>query len=670
MGLNRTWRDRRLVGSLRRTVLERQHRPKTPTAAVGMRVDSQQLLARCWLWALMGGLSLVTGLGDAFQERVYPLLQTHCFRCHGEKRKKGGVDLAHFNEAKSVYRDPKLWEKVLSQLNDRSMPPDEEPTPSAEDVEVITRWIEGALENPPADLVPLDPGSKPVHRLGRIEYNNTLRDLLGVTNRPADRFPSDGGGGGGFENNAETLFLPPLLLERYLATAAEAISQAAPERLYTTRPVWYSSQRLAARDNLRWFARRAFRRPVQDSEVQRLLALYDRTRSSGVPYESALKTAYKAILVSPHFLFRVEIDPPGKAPARISDHELAVRLSYFLWSSMPDEALFRVAEQGQLGNPEVLEQEVRRMLRDPKASALAESFAGQWFGVRNLTTGPQPDRQKHPEYTESLRDALAAEPVAFFNYLVQLDRPLTELIEADYAFVNSELAKHYGLTNPPKGTTLSRVILPVEARQQGRGGLVGMGAVLVQTSYPRRSSPVLRGKWLLEEVLGTPPPPPPPLVKTLSQDDKPRDGLSFRQRLEEHRKNPSCAGCHQRMDPLGFALENFDATGRWRRDIGGELIDSKGTLVSGETVDGPVDLKRALMARRALFLRHITEKMLAYALGRGLEFYDMPMVKHISDSLVRGDARATELILDVVRSYPFQYRRGADTLAASSPSGH
>lgn len=622
------------------------------------------------LW-IAGCLGLLTTVGDDYQEKIYPLLETHCIRCHGGKKTKAGVNLTHFKEARAIFREPKMWETVLRQLKERAMPPDDEPTPSAEEFHRMIGWIEAALENPPAELIAKDPGQKPIHRLGRTEYNNTFRDLLGATNRPADRFPADGGGGGGFDNNADTLFVPPILLERMLMAAEEALKAAPSEKLFTTTPVWYSSHRMTARSNIRWFARRAFRRPVKDEEVQRLLALYDRTRESGVGYEGALRTVYKAVLVSPHFLFRVEVDPPGKTPGRISSHELAVRLSYFLWSSMPDEELFRLADQGDLDKPDVLEAQIRRMLGDPKARALAENFAGQWFGVRSLFGTAQPDHNRFPEYTESLRDALAEEPVRFFNHLVQHDRPLTELLDAEYVFANSELAKHYGV-GPVTGDDLVPVTLKPEERAQGRGGLMGMGAVLVQTSYPLRSSPVLRGKWILEEVLGTPPPPPPPIVKTLSADDKPRDGLSFRQRLEEHRKNPTCAACHQRMDPLGFALENFGPTGRWRTDIGGERVDSKGTLSNGELVDGPVALKRALMARKQLFLRHATEKMLAYALGRGLEFYDMPVAKQISDHLQNGEARTVTLIMEVAKSFPFQHRRGAemDTSATAASAQH
>lgn len=627
--------------------------------------------AQCLVWLGLLPWFGGTALADAFETRIRPLLDTYCFRCHGDKKAKAGINLMPFKDATSVFRDPKLWEKVLSQVRDRQMPPDDEATPTAEEYHRMIDWLTSSLENPSPEVIPRDPGVKPVHRLSRTEYNNTIRDLLGVNTRPADKFPGDGGGGGGFDNNADTLFVPPILMERYLVAAEDVLAAAAPERLYATRPVWYSSARVTARDNIRWFTRRAFRRPVNEEEVTRFLGLYDKTRAAGGDHETALKTVYKAVLVSPHFLFRVEVDPAGREPGPITDHELAVRLSYFIWSSMPDEELFRLADRRELSAPGVLEGQVRRMLKDPKARALAENFAGQWFSVRNLFTGPQPDQKRFPGYTETVREAVAAEPVEVFHHMVQADRPLTDLLDADYTFANKDLAAHYGLAGAGEvGASLQRVALTDADRAQGRGGLVGMGALLVQTSYPLRSSPVLRGKWILEEILGTPPPPPPPIVKTLPADDRPQKGLTFRQQLEEHRKNPSCAACHQRLDPLGFALENFDPTGRWRTQIGGEKVDARGTLGAHEEVDGPIGLKRALVARKGLFLRHATEKMLAYALGRGLEYYDMPVAKRIAAGLESGDARTTALILEVVKSFPFQNRRGAEaTLAGVSDHG-
>ena len=293
------------------------------------------------------------------------------------------------------------------------------------------------------------------------------------------------------------------------------------------------------------------------------------------------------------------------------------------------------------------------MLRDPKAQVLAEQFTGQWLGTKTLATTSHPDRNRFPQFNDALRNAMMAEPVEFFAALLRDDASLLQLLDAKFTFVNTDLARLYGLANVT-ATNFVRVALP----DRRRGGIVGMAAVLTKTSYPLRTSPVLRGKWILEEVLGTPPPPPPPLVKTLPADDQKREGLTFRQQLEQHRKDANCAGCHSRMDPLGFALENFDAIGAWRDQVGGQPVDASGVLVNGDPVDGIIGLKEALLARKQLFLRHLAGKMLAYGLGRGLEYYDSPAVKQITERVAASDYRATTLILEVVRSYPFQWRRG------------
>jgi hypothetical protein len=590
---------------------------------------------------------------DVFVRDVQPLLKAHCLECHRGAKAKGGVNLTTFTNTASLHANPKLWENVVRQIEERQMPPKEEEQPAEAARLKLTDTLTQLLDNPAPEFVIRDPGAKIIHRLNRTEYNHTVRELLGVDTRPADKFPVDGGGGGGFDNNADTLFVPPILMEKYLAAADEVLAAAMPERLFPVRPVWYRRERAVAADNVGWFARRAFRRPVEADEVERLLRLYDSARAEQKPFELAVKLAYKAALVSPSFLFRSEREREGDKPWRLSDHELAARLSYFLWSSMPDDELFRLADQQRLSDPAVLEAQVKRMLHDPKARALAENFTSQWLGTKTLHTTVNPDRLKFPKFTETLRDAMAAEPIEFFASLLAEDASLLRLLDADYTFANAELAGLYGLTNVT-ATNLVRVALP----DRTRGGITGMAAVLTQTSYPLRTSPVLRGKWILEEVLGTPAPPPPPLVATLPPDDKVKAGLTFRQRLEKHRQDKNCAACHDRLDPLGFALENFDAIGRWRTQLDGQPVDASGKLSNGDEVNGPAQLKDALIKRKQLFLRHLTEKMLAYALGRGLEHYDVPAVKEIADRVARSDHRATSLIIEVAKSYPFQWRRG------------
>ncbi len=619
---------------------------------VGNRLKRMRILGLVIGLGLVGGAAL-RGADDVFVRDVQPLLKQHCLECHRGAKAKGGVNLAAFTNTASLYANPKLWETSVRQIEDRQMPPKDEDQPAEAARIKLAETLAHLLDNPAPEFVVRDPGAKVIHRLNRTEYNHTVRDLLGVDTRPADRFPADGGGGGGFDNNADTLFVPPILMEKYLLAAEEVLAAAEPARLFRARPVWFRRERSVAADNLGWFARRAFRRPVEADEVERLLKLYDRARAKGHSFELALKSAYKAVLVSPSFLFRGESEQAGEPAWRINPHELATRLSYFLWSSMPDEELFRAADSGKLADAAELEHQVRRMLRDPKARALAENFTGQWLGTKRLHTTVSPDRGRFPQYTDALRDAMAAEPIEFFGSLLAEDASLLRLLDADYTFANADLGKFYGLTNVT-ATNLVRVPLT----DRNRGGIIGMAAVLTQTSYPLRTSPVLRGRWILEEVLGTPPPPPPPLVATLPADDKVKEGLTFRQRLEKHRENKNCAACHDRLDPMGFALENFDAIGRWRTEVDQQPVDARGVLTNGEEVNGPVELKAALLRRKQLFLRHLTEKMLAYALGRGLEHYDILSVKEIAERVAKSDYRATALVVEVARSYPFQWRRG------------
>lgn len=591
---------------------------------------------------------------DAFARDIRPLLQKYCFGCHDDDTQKGGVNLQPYATERDVHRDPKRWETVTRLISDREMPPPNRkpkdlPAPAERDR--MADWLTHSLKHIDYDLIPRDPGHKLIHRLSRLEYNHTVRDLFGVTNRPADSFPADGSGGGGFDNNASALFLPPILMEKYLRAADEVLAAAPRGRVILHEPRGWAGERWAARATLHDHAFRAFRRPVEPAELDALHGLFQRTRRTGAGYGEALRTALKAVLVSPHFLFRTERDHGVAEAYRINDWELATRLSYFLWSSMPDDALFAAARDGRLHEPDRLAAQVRRMLADPKARAFAENFASQWLQVRLLQTGTAPDPGKFPEYTPALREAAYREPVEFFAALLREDRPLTDLLDADYTWADATLARHYGLPAPAGGW--ARVPLP----DRRRGGVLTMAGVLTLTSYPQRTSPVLRGKWVLEEILGAPPPPPPPNAGGLPPNDGVVEGLTFRQRLEKHRSEPACAACHARMDPIGFALENFDPIGRWRDQLGGQPVDAAGELPSGEKFNGPEELRRTLSARRDEFIRNLAEKMLAYALGRGLEYYDMPAVKKITDRLAATDHRAAELILAVAGSFPFQYRR-------------
>jgi len=607
---------------------------------------------------MAGGATLTASAGEApgvFTQEIRPLLEQYCLNCHGAEKPKGEVNLEQFTDEASIWRDPKLWERVVVQLRERVMPPAKKKQPAEEERTRLAGWVHDTLATTDASKLPRDPGRVVIHRLSALEYNNTIRDLLGVDSRPADTFPPDGGGGGGFDNNADTLFIPPILLEKYLEAAGQVIADGKPERILQVRPGDDRDERSAARENLAAFAGRAFRRAAAETEIARLLALYDAARARGDSWEDAVKLGARAALVSPHFLFRIEEERgAGTEPAAISNHELASRLSYFLWSSMPDEELLRVAGEARLREPATLETQVRRMLADPKARTFAENFATQWLRTKELKTVVSPAPDKFAQFTPQLRDAFYDESVEFFHGLVRGNLPLTDCLDADYTFVNGTLAKFYGLEGIA-GDALRRVSLT----DRSRGGVLTMGGVLALTSYPRRTSPVLRGKWVMEEILGTPPPPPPPLVNTqkIGHSEKAKDGLTFRQRLEQHREDPKCAGCHARMDPLGFGLENFDAIGAWRTEAGGAPLDVSGQLVSGEKFTGAAELKKLLLARKDEFTRTITEKMLAYALGRGLEPCDWITVREITRAVAADGYRAQTLVLEVARSYPFQYRR-------------
>ena len=401
-------------------------------------------------------------------------------------------------------------------------------------------------------------------------------------------------------------------------------------------------------------ARQAYRRPVTDRDIQTLLSFYW-TGSGKGGFEAGIGLALRRMLVSPEFLFRVERDPANVAPNTaypISDLELASRLSFFLWSSIPDEELLSLAERGKLKDPAVLERQVRRMLADPRSKALVSNFAGQWLYLRNMKE-VVPDPETFPEFDENLREAFLRETELFFGSMLREDRSVLDLLNADYTFLNERLARHYGIPDI-YGNHFRRVTLSDERRR----GLLGQGSILTVTSYPSRTSPTFRGKWLLENILGTPPPPPPNNVPSLT--DRGEDGkiLSVREQMEAHRVNPACSGCHSRMDPMGFALENFDAIGRWRTTSGNNVpIDSSGVLPDGTKFQGPVGLRKVLLSHREELVSTVTEKLLTYALGRGVEYTDAPAIRKIVRETAAGGHRWSSLLLGVVQSTPFQMRR-------------
>lgn len=426
------------------------------------------------------------------------------------------------------------------------------------------------------------------------------------------------------------------------------------ERILTCSPTGVGDEQRCARQILAGLARRAYRRPVAEADLAPLLKFYgDGSREGG--FEAGIELALRRLLVSPAFLFRIERDPPqvpANTPYRLGGMELASRLSFFLWSSIPDDELLNVAGQGKLSDPVILEKQVRRMLHDSRSESLVSNFAGQWLYLRNLPD-KQPDSEVFPEFDGALRDAFRRETELFFSGLLHGKESATELLSANYTFLNERLARHYGIQGV-YGDKFRRVNLP----DRTRGGLLGQGSILLVTSNANRTSPVVRGKWLLENLLGAAPPPPPPNVPSLKENTETAKPLSVRERIEEHRANPACASCHTLMDPLGFALENFDAVGQWRTvSEAGTPIDAAGVLTNGTKVAGPADLRQALLSQPENFIHTLAEKLLLYALGRGLESYDGPAIRQIMREAERSNSSISALILAIVKSVPFQMRK-------------
>lgn len=735
----------------------------------------------------------------SYERQIVPLLDKYCFSCHGNGKKKGDFALDVYKAQADAVNDPKAWEKVLENIRSHAMPPENKPQPKLEEKELISKWIEASVfacdcDNP-------DPGRVTLRRLNRAEYNNTIRDLVGVSFQPADDFPADDSGYG-FDNIGDVLSVPPVLVEKYLAAAEKIMEGAivtedpakarlrryaagdldgsAPSdsidgggkkltregdvfvRFNVTQPGEYALRALAygdqfgpeppkmkfrlnkedlqtfdvpsesdkpqlfevqvklaagtnrfsaaylnnlvnntdkdpkkrgdrnlnieylevagpldvplpplpethrrifftdgaptnkteyARAIIQRFATRAFRRPAKPEEVDRLVKFVGVAQNQGDSFERGVQLALQAVLVSPNFLFRGELQPEPDNPKSVhpvNDYALASRLSYFLWSTMPDAELFALAEKGKLRKN--LDGQVKRMLKDPKSRALVENFGGQWLQLRNLNIAT-PDAKTFPNYDAELRTAMQRETEAFFEYIVREDRPILDFLNAKYTFVNDRLAKHYGIEGV-EGENFQRVSL----KGTGRAGVLTQGAILTLTSNPTRTSPVKRGKYVLENILGTPPPPAPPNVPELKEV---KLTGTLRQRMEQHRENPTCASCHARMDPIGFGFENFDGIGAFRQKDDNFPIDPSGQLVSGESFKGAPDLAAMLAkSKRDEFVRCISEKMLTYAIGRGPEFYDKCALDEIANGVSKKGYRFSSLIREIVQSVPFQQRRG------------
>ena len=424
--------------------------------------------------------------------------------------------------------------------------------------------------------------------------------------------------------------------------------------IFTCQPTGASTEKACATKIIGTVARRAYRRPITDADVKPLLGAYEAGRASGT-FDEGIEWALEAILSSPKFLFRIERDPnnvKSGGPYHVSDLELASRLSFFIWSSIPDDALLDLAAHNKLSEPATLTQQVKRMLADPKSKAIVDNFVGQWLYLRNLRTAT-PNADLFPRFDDNLRDGFLQETSLFVENQIREDRPLLNLLTANYTYLNERLAHHYGIPGV-YGSHFRRVTYPDDRR----AGLLGQGSILTVTSYPNRTAPTIRGKWLLENLLGAPPPPPPPNVPALKENGEGGKPTTVRERMEQHRKNPVCASCHARMDPLGFGLENFDAIGQWRTEDAESHtpIDASGVLPDGTKFNSPAEFLKALVARKGDFVGSVTEKLLTYGLGRGLEYYDAPVVRQILRDASVTDYRWSTIIMGIVQSQPFQMR--------------
>jgi hypothetical protein len=425
--------------------------------------------------------------------------------------------------------------------------------------------------------------------------------------------------------------------------------------IFICRPATADEEPRCAARILSALARRGYRRPVQSREVDPLMATYRDARRGGRDFDAGIRAAVERFLVEFDFLYRSEIDPPSvSGPYRLNDFALASRLSFFLWSSIPDEELLQLAEKGRLRDAAVFDAQVRRMLQDSRAKALVSSFGAQWLYLRNLRI-VSPDLFEFPDWDDNLRLAMARETELFLDSQLRDDRSVTELLSADYTFVNERLARHYGLPNV-YGSHFRRVTLPAERRT----GLLGQASIMTVTSFPNRTSPVVRGKWLLENMLGFEPPAPPPDVPDLPETARGEQTRSMRERMEQHRRNPACASCHAVMDPLGFALEPYDAIGRWRTTEAGLPVDSTGAMPDGRPIEGPRGLRDLMLGpRQGEFVRTVTEKLMTYAIGRGIDPSDKPAVRKIVRDAAASDYRWSSIILGITRSEAFQMRTPA-----------
>ena len=676
----------------------------------------QQTATRPDQWTLCGDYSgdaqaadrIQTALQQFAAERwvadyssfVRPLLRSHCAACHSPADKftadnsaDGNPDaftVAHLDRPPAAANSAFAWDQAFSRICSGQMPPPGHPPLTSHDRRTLERWW---TTRPPAafcEQIPTEqnqqhyPGYVRTRRLTRLEYRNAIHDLLGVQLRSDELPPADASGGEGFDNVGDVLFTSPGHLASWMSSVSSAVRRALQQDLEQPDPRLRTllanfdvsllvpgappATEAQIRPLLAATMARAWRRTPAAEEVVPLLQLYTSELTSAASTLHAVQLPLQAILLSPHFLFIVEPEPAdGLEIVRLSADELATRLSLLLWSSIPDAVLRQSAESGQLSQPPELRRQLRRMLKDPRSRALGEAFGVQWLGLDEAAER-RPDPQLFPEYTADLAVDFREEAIRTIAAVFQENRPLSELLAADSVWVNPRLARFYGLPEPSRDDW-SRV----PAGNTQRGGTAALGAVLTTTSYAGRTSPVLRGEWLLQNLLGTAVEPPPPGIPSLEDADVGDQPPTMRARLEAHRRDPDCAACHEVMDPLGFSLEQFDAIGRWRTHDGALPVDAQGVLPDGTTVRGPAGLRQALLEREDEFRRHFTRRLLGYALGRSLTSLDDCVVDRCLQRLQEDGGTAQGLLEEIILSYPFQHRysmqSGGTQSGSTQPGG-
>ena len=592
---------------------------------------------------------------EVFKEKVDPFVKKYCTRCHGS-RAKAGINLQSALNNPGGASASLHWKKAVANVRVHDMPPeDSSKKPTDEERRQFIKWI-GKIKY----LAPRDPGPFVIRRLTKTEYANTLRDLYGVDTSIADSLPEEVVGEG-FLNSISSL-----QSELFLSIANKVVEQiVAPKgkapttnqtRLFSEAPPKGADLHKAARGVARSLARDAYRRPPTDTELDVLVDVYDLARNNELNHKAALGLMLKAVLVSPQFLF---ITPAGKPESKesivlLDDYQLASRLSYFLWSAPPDAALAALADKGELHKPEILRAQVERLLKDARSRALFDGFGAQWLRVNELDRHVF-DPKTFPQMTPALRTSMMEEARLFFESILSENQSVARIVDSDYTFLNEPLAKVYGLEQTVRGPKMRRVKLT----NPNRGGILGMSATLASTSFPNRTSPVLRGVWVLEQLLGERVPPPPPDIPELEeQDHKEVEGLTLRQRTELHQSEATCRNCHKLLDPIGFGLENFDAIGRWReKNDEGLAIDSAGKLPNGKGFSTPAELKGLLAQREADLARNLTERLMSYALGRQLEGYDDVVIDQLMVKIAKDRYRVRSIIIEVITSYLFTHRR-------------